>query len=256
MENVLSVLSKNDAVCLLELINASLSCSNAEEFEQLIKKMNSLISFDFAMSGLAQLDVSGNIKSFEVVNISFPDQWLEIYLNKKYYKIDPIFKSNFSNFKTQYWPNTYKINAPPSELLSLSVDCGLRDGYTSGAKNLKGTEGSLFSICCKSSVARKSVEFHRRVEVILTHVIPHLHQALYRLTNQSIKKNRNPLSTKEIEVLNWIKQGKTSWDISRILGISERTVNFHAANIMQKLDAVSRPQAIANAFQQRLIDIE
>ena len=63
------------------------------------------------------------------------------------------------------------------------------------------------------------------------------------------------LSPREIEVLQWLKVGKSSWDISEILHISERTVNFHIRNIMQKLDAVNRTQAVAVAIEKGLIDI-
>ena len=71
------------------------------------------------------------------------------------------------------------------------------------------------------------------------------------------KKKPDPiLSLREKEVLNWIKQGKSTWDISVILGISRSTVNFHVNNILQKLDAVSRAQAVAIAIEQGLIDIE
>ncbi len=60
------------------------------------------------------------------------------------------------------------------------------------------------------------------------------------------------LSSREIEVLNWLKKGKSSWDVAAILNISERTVNFHVKNIMQKLDAVSRTQAVAVAVEQEI----
>ncbi len=63
-----------------------------------------------------------------------------------------------------------------------------------------------------------------------------------------------PLSNREIEVLNWLKKGKSSWDIATILNISERTVNFHVKNIMQKLNAVSRTQAVAVAIENNLIN--
>lgn len=62
------------------------------------------------------------------------------------------------------------------------------------------------------------------------------------------------LSRREVEVLNLLKIGKTSWDISRILGISERTVNYHIGNIMRKLDAINRIQAVCEAVNLDLID--
>lgn len=62
------------------------------------------------------------------------------------------------------------------------------------------------------------------------------------------------LSQREIEVLNLLKFGKSSWDISKILGISERTVNYHIGNIMRKLDAINRIQAVYEAVNLELID--
>lgn len=61
------------------------------------------------------------------------------------------------------------------------------------------------------------------------------------------------ISQREREVLHWLKEGKSSRDISMILNISERTVNFHINNIMQKFDAVSRVQAVAIAVSKGLV---
>ena len=63
---------------------------------------------------------------------------------------------------------------------------------------------------------------------------------------------KSDLSEREVEVLNWLKKGKRSWDIAVILNITERTVNFHVTNIMQKLNAVSRVQAVAVAIERGL----
>ncbi|MGO9499757.1 MAG: helix-turn-helix domain-containing protein [Solirubrobacteraceae bacterium] len=64
------------------------------------------------------------------------------------------------------------------------------------------------------------------------------------------------ISSREKEVLGWLKQGKSSWEISVILNISERTVNFHIYNIMQKLEAVNRPHAVAVAASLGLIEFD
>jgi PAS domain S-box-containing protein len=61
------------------------------------------------------------------------------------------------------------------------------------------------------------------------------------------------LSLREKEILGWIMQGKSTWDISTILKISERTVKFHVDNIMKKLSAVNRTQAVAIALREKLI---
>ena len=41
--------------------------------------------------------------------------------------------------------------------------------------------------------------------------------------------------------------GKTSGEAATILGLSERTVNFHVANVLVKLSAVNKTAAVVKA---------
>ncbi len=61
------------------------------------------------------------------------------------------------------------------------------------------------------------------------------------------------LSTRELTVLKWMKEGKTNWEIGRIIGLSERTVRFHVGSIFEKLNVTSRTQAVARALGAGLI---
>jgi len=61
------------------------------------------------------------------------------------------------------------------------------------------------------------------------------------------------LSPRELEVLRWCAVGKTSWEISIILCISERTVNFHIARATRKLQVRGRQAACARAVALGLI---
>lgn len=65
---------------------------------------------------------------------------------------------------------------------------------------------------------------------------------------------RRPLLTdRERECLRWSAQGKTSWEISIILLISERTVNYHFQQAALKLRVKGRRAAIAQAIALGLI---
>ena len=55
------------------------------------------------------------------------------------------------------------------------------------------------------------------------------------------------LSNREIAVLRWTADGKTSGEISSILNIEERTVNFHINNIIIKLNAANKTSAAVKA---------
>ena len=61
------------------------------------------------------------------------------------------------------------------------------------------------------------------------------------------------LTRREKEVLTWVGRGKTSSEIAIILGLSERTVNFHCDQAMKRLDVINRTQAVAKAIAQGLI---
>lgn len=61
------------------------------------------------------------------------------------------------------------------------------------------------------------------------------------------------LTAREQSCLHWAALGKTSWEIGAILGITERTVNFHIANTCTKLDVYTRQAAIVIALQTGLL---
>ena len=56
------------------------------------------------------------------------------------------------------------------------------------------------------------------------------------------------LTNREREVLSWTADGRTSNEISRILGISDATVIFHLKNVIKKLCASNKMQAVAKAI--------
>lgn len=56
------------------------------------------------------------------------------------------------------------------------------------------------------------------------------------------------LTRRELEVLNWVMVGKSSWEISKITACSEATVNFHIGNIRQKFNVNTRQQALVKAI--------
>lgn len=63
----------------------------------------------------------------------------------------------------------------------------------------------------------------------------------------------NPLSARELEVVNWTAQGKTSVEIGQILTLSDHTVNAYLTNAIRKLDCVNRTQLVAKALRLKLI---
>lgn len=55
------------------------------------------------------------------------------------------------------------------------------------------------------------------------------------------------LTARELEVLALLAEGASNKLIARRLGISTHTAKFHVASLLEKLDAVSRTDAVAHA---------
>ncbi|TMP30892.1 helix-turn-helix transcriptional regulator [Pseudoalteromonas rubra] len=64
---------------------------------------------------------------------------------------------------------------------------------------------------------------------------------------------RLSITKRERDCLLWASEGKTSWEISQILGITERTVNFHLTNCIEKTQSANRQQAIVKCIINNLI---
>jgi DNA-binding CsgD family transcriptional regulator len=247
----ISSLSGNDAVTLLQIIHQCIFINTEEDFVDLFPKIQVLFHFDFAGALLGFHDMSKGPVILHGVNISYPEEWNREYFSRNYHQMSALSKYNFATYKPQYMTRTWKKLRQPDEIMSLCLDFGIREGYAHGSCPLiPGQNGSMF--CFSGS----SMEYNRRTSAILEVLVPHLHLAISNVfCNRRSSIDCPALSAREKEVLNWLKQGKSSWDISVILGISESTTNYHVYNIMRKLDALNRPQAVAIATRLGLIDV-
>ncbi|MBB4006396.1 helix-turn-helix transcriptional regulator [Allorhizobium taibaishanense] len=61
------------------------------------------------------------------------------------------------------------------------------------------------------------------------------------------------LSARELEVVRWTAQGKTSVEIGQILSLSDHTINAYMTTAMKKLDCVNRTQLVAKAIRLKII---
>lgn len=121
-----------------------------------------------------------------------------------------------------------------------------------GAREINGSEGSFFIF----------FRAERHVGVndahLLDVIMPHLHMALYRMLPNERESNTheisavNVLSSREIEVLSWVREGKTNQEIGQLLEISPLTVKNHVQKILRKLKVSNRAQAVAKGQSSRL----
>jgi LuxR family quorum-sensing system transcriptional regulator SolR len=71
--------------------------------------------------------------------------------------------------------------------------------------------------------------------------------------NPKIELGGVRLTRKERDVIKWVIEGKTAWEIGKIMCVSERTVKFHLTNVYEKLKVSNRAQAVAKVSRLGLI---
>jgi len=105
-----------------------------------------------------------------------------------------------------------------------------------------------------ASFSRVRAPFDSRLELYLDILLPHLLTTLARvLANEARAQihTRHPVSlvtAREVEVLAWVREGKTNDEIAAILGLSMLTVKNHLRHAMKKLVVRTRGQAVAKAI--------
>lgn len=101
-------------------------------------------------------------------------------------------------------------------------------------------------------------EVNARHAYLLEMLTPYVHRALIHAmasghANEKDVERGNLISHREKEILQWVKVGKSNWEIAAILDISPRTVKNHVCNIIKKMNAQNRGHAVAKALRLNII---
>lgn len=248
----LDSLVADDAYSLLETVTKLALCKSEDDLLGAIEYSTRLLDFQWAAYSLAMLKKNGGgATPVKIANISFPEEWARLYLSNCFHLIDPIYIENYQHFGLQVWEETYQ-KAPTASpyFRKKAAEFGLKNGYSIGAKNLRGTIGTLFSI------SGGTLAFNSREKLILKALLPHIHEALLRITEPVVRDYHfqpKPLTNREKELLRLAKTGLTTSDLCELMEITERTVHYHMGNILNKLDATSKPHAVAIAIDRGLL---
>lgn len=242
--------SRKELVDILEVINSTVTCRTEEDVSSVLRRVQSMVEADYSICGVGKGNPRGLFAPPMIVNGNYPIEWLQVYGGDELYYVDPLILQNLKKpGGAQLWEDTYEIYREQiSKKFLTSQDFGLRHGVSDGLYSDTAQTSSLFSF----SAPRKNFGEHQKG--ILDAVTPHLHQALVRVFRMSRAPSPEPLSDRENEIMYWVKAGKTNWEISTILNISERTVKFHVQNIERKLDAVNKAHAVAIQMEREAVD--
>lgn len=131
--------------------------------------------------------------------------------------------------------------------LDQASEFGVRSGITLPL-SIQNMEWGFLTFSSQSNNAIKDLEAQL---LDAMHFTSFASSVCEQIAGQNSKKHK--LSIRELEILKWAAVGKTSWEISSIFKISERTVNFHLTNTTKKLGVPGRRAACSVAIARGLI---
>ena len=236
---------------ILNVIDACHRVFTVDDFKYVIrKKVRQLIPHGISVCGVGE---RGQLKVEKLVNIDFPDAYLEAVISETTSGTllrSPVARSWAEQPEIKIINNLELFKDNNSEWVQAVRKYNIRNMAVDGIVDIAGKKTSY--IC----FARFSEKITSRDSMLMKYITPHLHIALTKVfySDFNYSSAQVDLTDREIEILNLLYCGFTNNNIAGQLGISSNTVKNHVHSILTKLKAVNRSQAIVIAIALGLID--
>jgi LuxR family quorum sensing-dependent transcriptional regulator len=200
----------------------------------------------FVMCGLPDAQTSFRDR---ILANGWPPEWSAIYLREELARHDPVERHCLHSVEPFDWSEArYDPEREPKAAMVMhrAVDFHMAQGFCVPIHFGDGPGAAV-------SIAGERPDFGRGVRPAMHLMALYAHNRMRSLLRPA--KVRRVLTEREREVLKWVALGKTSWEISVILKISERTANAHVNAAARKLDAPNRIAAVVNALRRGEIEL-
>jgi len=148
---------------------------------------------------------------------------------------------------------------PVSRLASELHGLALGDAVVHGIPSENDATGAHALVAVVSLPGAPTSRELRVVQALVPSIFGAYCRALMREgpSQNEVARNRpepgSGLSDREIQILRWVRDGKSNQEIGAILSISPLTVKNHMQRILRKLQASNRTQAVSKAMAMKLL---
>ena len=180
---------------------------------------------------------------------TYDERWSHRYINAGYLQVDPTVAHAVHSGVPLIWSNEVFRDAP--QMWDEARSFGLRVGWAQSVFEPDAGVGMLS--LARSGEPLTAAEILAK-DTLLQWLVQTTHRAFCRLLGGSPLEGLEPLTRRQVEVLRWTGDGKTSDEIASILCISKPTVDFHLRNAMARLGASTKCSAAAFASRLGLLN--
>ncbi|HEY6633377.1 MAG TPA: autoinducer binding domain-containing protein [Rhizobiaceae bacterium] len=179
----------------------------------------------------------------------YPVEWLERYVARNYVDHDPLVSRMRQTPAPIQWREAAEGVRPDRDtetVMGEAAEFKLKDGL---AFPLVTLDGQVVMVSLGGEQVELSGPEFGMISLVATYAIG---RAMQLHSGEQVIDHVE-LTPRERECLRWAAAGKSEWEISQILGISEHTSEKHLLNAKFKLGAVNRVQAVAEAIRRGYI---
>ena len=231
-----------------DLLNALEGKSTERELFERIAAAARLLGFENCAYGLRLPLPLSNPRT--LLFNDYPVAWQQRYQEMDYLRRDSTVLRARRCQKPMVWSDEVFTSAPA--LWREAQDFGLRVGWAQSSLDANGLGGML--TLARGADPLTAQELAAK-EPGMRWLVSVAHVAMSRrLSPRFADTIRRGLTEREIEVLKWTADGKTSGEISGILAVSENTVNFHVKNAVCKLQSANKTSAVVRAAMLGLLN--
>lgn len=224
-----------------DFFNALLRVESEQDLFTQMEKLAKSLGFEYCAYGI-QMPVPISRPKVLTFN-NYSSEWQKCYDARGYLKVDPTVHHALKSTLPLVWSS--EVFAPAPEMWEEARGHGLRYGWAQASRDANGTVGLLTLARSADQLTPTELLTHQPQMSWLTQCA---HAAMARLlTPKLAPESTVTLTLREKEILRWTAEGKTAYEISQILSISERTVNFHINNVISKLGSANKTQAAVKA---------
>ena len=235
-----------------ELFDKVLNLQNPIEADQIFDAIKEFYGVEHALYNR----INGPVRSHQNCFIigTYPDEWVEHYFESDYLSIDPVARYGLTQSQSFDWSDLPKDSKKVQQIFEEAADFGFgRQGMTIP---IVGHEGSRATLNINAHASDKEWADMAPMLNRDLHIIAHyFHASVTSQMDELSELTDDPLTQNELEGLKWAASGKTVWETSVIMSISQRTVRFHLDQARRKLNSATKIQAVAKAVATGLINI-
>lgn len=184
---------------------------------------------------------------------SYPTEWLKQYISE-WSADDMVVRYAAVHSRPYSWSEVrekFELTPRQKIVFSAGADAGLRAGATVPLFG-PGKARAIFSVA-NNEPEEQFIKLFNETRHTIHLMATYAHEKIIALGIDKAKIDNIFLTAREIEILTWTARGKTRWEISCILSISQETVKTHLEHICLKLRAQNKTHAAAIALINGLI---